>query len=230
MAKAYHKRGILQTGAIDGFAVPWYHEAVFCGHGGMADTKDLKSFASACGFNSRCPHQENPYAKSIAGRWIFIFKERRSEQRTGKEAFMRYNVIVLFNADETRVLMCQRRKAPYKGKLNFVGGKVKPGETSLAAAYRELREETAVLPQNVTLSHIMDITYTLEDGVLEVYSGTLTSDVPVNGTENELLWVDLREDFSDTARFAGCGNIYHMLCYLRTYSQQITAAGKVQPE
>ena len=27
-----------------------------CGHGGMADTKDLKSFASACGFNSRCPH------------------------------------------------------------------------------------------------------------------------------------------------------------------------------
>ena len=56
----------------------------------------------------------------------------------------------------------------------------------------------------------MDFAYSLEGVVLEAYAGTLKRAVPVSGTENELLWVGLDEDFSDTARFAGCGNIYHM--------------------
>ena len=35
----------------------------------------------------------------------------------------KYNAIVVFNKQEDKMLMCKRRKNPYKGLLNFVGGK-----------------------------------------------------------------------------------------------------------
>lgn len=52
------------------------------------------------------------------------------------------NCIVVFNKDKSKVLFCKRVKEPFKGKYNFVGGKVENGEHSLHAAYRELEEET----------------------------------------------------------------------------------------
>lgn len=55
------------------------------------------------------------------------------------------NVIMLFSEDRKKILMCKRRKDPYKGLYNLVGGKIEPGEAGLAAAYRELYEETACI-------------------------------------------------------------------------------------
>ena len=54
------------------------------------------------------------------------------------------NVIVVYDRTRQQILMCLRRKDPYKGKLNFVGGKLETGESSEEAAYRELQEETGV--------------------------------------------------------------------------------------
>ena len=34
------------------------------------------------------------------------------------------NVILVFNKNKDKILMCKRAKKPYKGKLNLVGGKV----------------------------------------------------------------------------------------------------------
>ena len=51
------------------------------------------------------------------------------------------NLIAVFNKEQNKVLMCKRRKDPYKGLLNFVGGKIKDGEEHFASAYRELFEE-----------------------------------------------------------------------------------------
>lgn len=48
------------------------------------------------------------------------------------------NCIVVFDKDKTKTLFCKRMKEPFKGTLNFVGGKVEPGESSEDAAYREL--------------------------------------------------------------------------------------------
>ena len=37
----------------------------------------------------------------------------------------KYNAIVVFDDSMGQILMCRRNKEPYKGKLNFVGGKIK---------------------------------------------------------------------------------------------------------
>ena len=55
-----------------------------------------------------------------------------------------YNILLVFSPDEGQVLMCLRRKPPYRGKLNFIGGKIEAGESSETAAYRELWEETGL--------------------------------------------------------------------------------------
>lgn len=86
---------------------------------------------------------------------------------------MKYNVIMLYHPDGQHVLMCQRMKNPYKGKYNFVGGKMEPGEIPLDAAYRELREETGVTEQAVTLQPIMTLQYHLSGIDLYVFAGML---------------------------------------------------------
>lgn len=48
------------------------------------------------------------------------------------------NVILVYNKEENKILMCKREKEPYKGKFNLVGGKVEQNEDELHAAYREL--------------------------------------------------------------------------------------------
>jgi len=128
----------------------------------------------------------------------------------GGGVLKRYNIIFLLNAAGDRLLMCRRRKEPYRGLLNLVGGKIKPGEDHLCAAYRELAEETGIAERDVTLAHLMDFTYYNPDSLLEVYAGQLRRDVSVHGDENKLLWVPVDEDFFDAGRFAGDGNIGHI--------------------
>ena len=106
--------------------------------------------------------------------------------------------------------MCKRHKQPYKGLYNLVGGKIEPGEDSLSAAYRELKEETSIA--DIELVHLMDFTYYLaDDCCLEVYVGKLEQEISVHGDEKELAWIDINENFFDMTRFAGEGNIGHIL-------------------
>ena len=119
------------------------------------------------------------------------------------------NIIWVFNPDCTKVLMCKRHKEPYLGLLNLVGGKAEIGEDSLAAAYRELAEETGI--KDISLIHLMDFTYFGKYSCrVEVYAGRLLNHTEVCGDEKELLWVDVRENFFDMNRFAGEGNIGHI--------------------
>ena len=39
-----------------------------------------------------------------------------------------YNLIAVFNEAEDQLLMCKRKKNPYQGLANLVGGKIEKGE------------------------------------------------------------------------------------------------------
>ncbi|MBQ5335677.1 MAG: NUDIX domain-containing protein [Oscillospiraceae bacterium] len=123
----------------------------------------------------------------------------------------RLNLIAVYEQDGRRLLMCRRRKEPYKGLLNLVGGKAEAGETDEEAAYRELWEETALTKADIRLMHIMELRYFIEDMSLAVYAGTLKSSTIPHGDENELIWVDAGSEFADCTRFAGDGNLLHIL-------------------
>jgi mutator protein MutT len=121
------------------------------------------------------------------------------------------NCIVVFNREKDKVLFCKRKKEPFKGRLNFVGGKVEPGETSEDAAYRELQEETGISRSQIRLFRLMDLTYYYQDFILEIYVGRLNEDVVLKEETNPLLWLPLDEDYTDRERFAGEQNIAHII-------------------
>ena len=108
--------------------------------------------------------------------------------------------------------MCRREKEPYKGLLNLVGGKVEKNENELIAAYRELFEETGITNKDIFLEHVMNFQYISSDIELEVYAGKLNKDVELVEEINKLFWIDKTEDFFDMNKFAGNGNIGHMIC------------------
>ena len=54
------------------------------------------------------------------------------------------NVIVVFDKNLEKTLMCKRTKEPYIGMYNLVGGKIEKENDGLNEAYRELEEETNI--------------------------------------------------------------------------------------
>lgn len=136
------------------------------------------------------------------------------------------NCIAVFNKDCSKLLMCVRRKEPYKGLSNLVGGKVEPGEDGMDAAYRELYEETTITRDDIKLTHLLDFVYRLDDTTVEVYVGRLNKDVEVAGDENELYWSEPDCDFFDMTRYAGEGNIGHMMEHIKMAKDRVLSLEK----
>lgn len=130
-----------------------------------------------------------------------------------------YNCIIVLAPEGGSWLMCERRKDPYKGLRNLVGGKIEAGEDGLTAAYRELREETSLTAEQIELTRLMTFDYPLDGCYVEVYAGQLSAPAEVGGDENDLLWVPLTENFFDMSRYAGEGNIGHMLEILKLHPE-----------
>ena len=131
------------------------------------------------------------------------------------------NVILVYNKDENEILMCKREKEPYKGKFNLVGGKVEKNENELHAAYRELCEETGITSDDIVLTHIMNFQYIMQDMELEVYAGKLDKDIELIEEVNKLYWINKNENFFDLEKYAGEGNIGHMLQQVEIYKNKI---------
>ena len=132
-----------------------------------------------------------------------------------------YNAIVVFNEKADKMLMCKRRRNPYKGLSNFVGGKIEENENGLDAAYRELEEETSITKNDIILSHLMDFTYHFGNCYLEVYVGKLNKVIAVNGDENDLYWSELDHNFFDATQYAGEGNIGHIMLHVEMFRDQL---------
>ena len=131
------------------------------------------------------------------------------------------NVILVYNKDESKILMCKRAKEPYKEKYNLVGGKVEENETKLKAAYRELKEETGISNKDIVLTHIMDFKYSMQNMELEVFAGKLNKDVELVEEVNKLYWIDKNNNFFDTNIYAGEGNIWHMVKRAEMYINKL---------
>lgn len=121
------------------------------------------------------------------------------------------NVIIVYDKTEEKILMCKREKEPYKGLFNLVGGKLEKDEEEYTAAYRELQEETGISSNDIKLTHIMNMEYKLKDIELQIFAGKLNKDVEVIEEVNKLYWLSKNENYFDVTKFAGEGNIGHMI-------------------
>ena len=129
-----------------------------------------------------------------------------------------YNCIMVYKDEQRKeLLFCKLKKDPYKGKFNLVGGKIEPGENGFDAAYRELEEETGITREEICLRHMMDFTYFNQNCTVEVYVGVLEREKDLRAETHPLYWLSTEEDLFDLEKFAGEGNIGHMVqqvvCY-----------------
>ena len=132
-----------------------------------------------------------------------------------------YNVIAVFSPDRKTMLMCKRVKDPYKGLFNMVGGKIESGEDGYAAAYRELFEETGITQMDIRIVHLMDFTYPLCGEYVEVYAGGLKREVTLREEKNPLRWISADSNFFDMTKYAGEGNIGHIMEHIKLHWTEI---------
>ena len=134
---------------------------------------------------------------------------------------MKMNVIVVYDVSGENILMCLRAKNPYKGMYNLVGGKIEDGEDGLQSAYRELEEETGITKQDIVLTHLMSFEYHLSGIELQAYAGKLNKTVEVTEEVNALYWVTAKDNFFDMTKYAGEGNIGHMVEQVNLRKEQL---------
>ena len=77
--------------------------------------------------------------------------------------------------------------------------------------YREIKEETNITKEDVKLIHFMNLTYVKWNKELEVYYGILNKNVNLIEEVNKLEWVSINDDFFDMNKYAGEGNIGHII-------------------
>lgn len=134
---------------------------------------------------------------------------------------MKMNVIVVYNKKEDKILMCLRKKEPYKGLYNLVGGKIEKDETGLESAYRELEEESGITKEDIILTHLMTFNYQMSNIELQVYTGKLNKNVKVVEEVNKLYWINANDNFFDMTKYAGEGNIGHIIEQVKLYKDRL---------
>ncbi|WP_040325427.1 NUDIX domain-containing protein [Aurantimonas manganoxydans] len=103
-----------------------------------------------------------------------------------------------------RLLLVERGRSPFAGKLSLPGGKLRFGEVVAAAARRELAEETGAVADNlafVTLHEAIDPDF---HAVIAVFGGRLTADSELAAADDAaaLHWLALPD--IEAADAAGC--------------------------
>lgn len=96
-----------------------------------------------------------------------------------------------------QVLVVERAKPPFDGIWSLPGGSVEPGETTRAAALRELHEEAAVTAEISGLVDVLDVLRRDDAGtlqihfVLAVFAGRFVSGKLAAGDDaRRAMWID----------------------------------------
>ncbi|MGM0103347.1 hypothetical protein IGJ01_001774 [Enterococcus sp. AZ089] len=82
--------------------------------------------------------------------WLSWYKKQELPQYP-KPAFTVDNLIFNVTSDAVYILLVKRKNHPFKGRFALPGGFVNEGENIIKAAIRELKEETGVEVQEVSL-------------------------------------------------------------------------------
>ena len=111
---------------------------------------------------------------------------------------------VTLDGDGGQVLLVQRRNPPDAGLWGFPGGHVEPGETALAAAARDLAEETGVIARPRAYLDNIDVIERGGDGALRFHfllAAVLcdyVSGQPVAGDDaRDAAWVPVADVLAD---------------------------------
>lgn len=109
--------------------------------------------------------------------------------------------VLCYLEHEGKVLMLHRNKRPedyHLGKWNGLGGKFMPGESPEQCLYREVLEESGLVPVSPQLKGIL--TFPLFDGVEDWYTFVYTAGVDhkefVDPPEGTLAWIPREEVLS----------------------------------
>ena len=94
-----------------------------------------------------------------------------------------YVLGVVFSFDKKEILLMKRKKDPYNGLINGIGGKVESTETHLAAMKREFGEESGLSIDSIKeIEHMMSISFPEE--ILHAYFIKLKTKVNLVVEEN----------------------------------------------
>ena len=67
----------------------------------------------------------------------------------------------------------------------------------------------------------MNFQYNMQDMELEVFAGKLNKEVNLIEELNKLYWIEKNENFFDIDKFAGEGNIGHMVQQVEIYKDKL---------
>lgn len=126
---------------------------------------------------------------------------------TFKEVTMNYTLIVVLDTTKQYALLMQKNRGPYPGMLNYPGGKIETSDkTYMAAAIRELKEETGI--ERDTLNPLVTCIFPSGNILHVFYCITRNIEEPKQIEDEILMWHNVSDilDVNNPA-LAGEGNL-----------------------
>ena len=107
----------------------------------------------------------------------------------------RYRVVprtlaFLLHGEELLLFRVSAGRGAWSGLLNGIGGHIEQGEDPLTSAFREIREETGLVPPDLRLCGVVVVDVGDDPGIgLYVFVGLTDGKTATGGREGEPVWV-----------------------------------------
>ena len=75
--------------------------------------------------------------------------------------------------------------------------------------------------EDIKLTNLMNFEYKVQDMELELYVGKLNKEKKLVEEVNKLYWIDKKDNFFDVEKYAGEGNIGHMVRQVELYKDKL---------